>query len=132
MLVKTSFYLDKRYLNIEGKANLKIALRRNGEAAYISTGAFIAPEEWDGSKVLGTGRKVSVINSVISGKKSAVDRAVLVLGEAGAFFGKNINEVCDIVLSEIDPEYASERNKVKREEYAWKIRARVTPKTEAV
>lgn len=118
MLVKTSFYLDKRYLNLEGKANLKIALRRNGEAAYIPTGAFIAPEEWDGSKVLGSGRKVSIINSVISSKKSNVERAVLELGETGAFFGKDINEVCDLVLSEIDPEYASERNKIKREEFA--------------
>lgn len=118
MLVKTSFYLDKRYLNIEGKANLKIALRRNGESAFIPTGAFLTPEEWDGSKILGNSRSVRILNSVIAGKKAAIDRAVLELGEAGAFFQKKISEVCDLVLAETDPDYAIERGKRMRNEYA--------------
>lgn len=118
MLVKTSFYFDKRYYNVEGKAQVKIALRRNGESAYIPTGIFLAPQEWDGSKAVGAGRNIRVINSVLTSKRAAVDRAVFELGESGAFFKKGINEVLEIVLAEVDPEYAMERTKRKREDFA--------------
>jgi len=105
-------------LNTEGKANLKIALRHNGESAYIPTGALLSPEEWDGAKIIGSSRNVRIMNSVIANKKAAIDRVVLELGEAGAFFQKSISEICDLVLAETDPEYAAKRDKRKREEYA--------------
>lgn len=105
MQVKTSIYLDRRYTNSEGKMQVKIALRRNYKSAYILTGIHVFPDEWDGSKIVGNSHRTRVLNEALAHKKSDVDLAVIELGNSGAFLKKDINEIQNLVMARIDPEF---------------------------
>lgn len=120
MFIKAKYYLDKRYLNKEGKAHVKIAIRKNGECGFISTAVFIFPDTWDRDHIIGNDRQTKILNGVISSKKAAIDLAILELSSSGAFLNKSISEIINLILVQTDPGYAEECMLKKKNDFAQK------------
>ena len=116
MLAKISFYLDKRFLNKEGKCHVKIAIRRNGKSAYILTGIYVQPEKWTNNTVVGD-KDARFLNMILAQKKAEVDKAYLELSTAGLCFQKSVPEIVELILERIDPDYALECQKKRDQEY---------------
>lgn len=106
MFVKVSIYLDKRYVNKDGKSNVCIALRRNRECFFLPTHITVRPDEWDGKAIIGSSRYINSLNESIRNKEADVQVAVTQLQSAGMFFRKNIKEVAHLVRMQTDEEYA--------------------------
>ena len=70
-------YLDKRTIK-NNTAQIKISVSQHGSTAYIPTGIWINPEQWDNGKIKGTANK-HVIQSTIDNMKARAQTAAMTM-----------------------------------------------------
>lgn len=106
------FYLDKRFLNKQGKAMLKIAIRYNNKVAYVPTPVYLVPDkEWDGEKIVGMKNAVTLM-IFLNGKKQRIEEKLLELDAKGELISLSPKELVAILAPKED---AGEDTKTTKE-----------------
>ena len=77
-MIYTRFYLENRYRTKSGKHVLLLLLINKSDVVTISTKIRLAPNEWDGTKIVRR-NDASQLNAVISKFKSDVDTKILAM-----------------------------------------------------
>lgn len=77
-MATTRFYLDLRGRAKDGKGSIVITIYHNRTTAMISTGIRVAPNEWDGAKIVKC-ETAEIINAGLNEKKSRIDKHIAIL-----------------------------------------------------
>ena len=89
-MATTRFYLDLRGRAKDGKGSIVITIYHNRTTAMIPTGVRVAPNEWDGSKVVRC-NTAEIITAGLYEKKSRIDKSIAILSLDDNF--RNISAV---------------------------------------
>lgn len=100
----TKIFLDKRSINANGEAPLKIAISKHSETAYIPIDVKINPDCWDArnQRVINMPNKMP-LNSYILNIKAKVDNFIMKLVIDDAIGGLKAREIKDKVAKLIQP-----------------------------
>lgn len=77
-MATTRFYLDLRGRAKDGKGSIVITIYHNRTTAMIPTGVRVAPNQWDGSKVIRCDT-AEIITAGLNEKKSRIDKSIAIL-----------------------------------------------------
>lgn len=93
-MISTNFYFDRRSQKIDGTYPLKLAIRRGGQAAFISLGISVQDRQWDRRKLEITNHTdARRLNLLIRAKRSELDKMILRLTESGEIAGMSAVDV---------------------------------------
>ena len=109
--MKSRLFLDKRHLDKEGKATLKIVITKRGTIGMISL-FKIKSDQWENG-VVKDHPDAKLLNSIIKIRVGEVERLMLELSPKGVFVGKTGTEICNIIRAHLDPE---QNNVVEKKE----------------
>lgn len=98
-------YLDTRRRRDDGTYPLKITVSHHGKVAHIALGIHLKRDQWDVKRrqVINHPRK-QFLNQFISSHMADVNASLMRLKAAGAFGGKTITQVRDMVVADITPQ----------------------------
>ena len=106
-MATATVYLDKRRKRDDGTYPLKVSVAHHGRTALISLDIFLKREQWDARRrIVVNHMQKQFLNQFISSRLAEVTAALMRLSERGAFAGKTITQVRDLVLAEISPQEA--------------------------
>lgn len=116
IMATTGFYLDCRAAKGGKGAPLKISICHKGKAAYVNTGVYLDPANWDAAqaKVIGRSDRRS-LNSFISTKKLMVDNAIYNLSIEGKLRSLDARGLKQMVVEIIDPDNNTRLEAANRE-----------------
>ena len=100
-MITTKLYLDDRRTAPGNAAILKVAITKNRNTTYISTGIRIRPEDWDAGALKARNPSVQVSAEI---KKADIDNIILNLQRKRKLEGLSIGAVRDRILDEMFPE----------------------------
>ena len=97
-MATTRFYLDLRGKAKDGKGSIVITIYHNRTTAMIPTGIRVAPNEWDGSRVVRvTG--YDAINAKLAERKMSVDKAIAYLSIDEGFDSMTATQIKSSIIS---------------------------------
>ena len=104
-MATAKLYLDKRAKRQDGTYPLKVTVSHKGKTSHIPLGVLLRADQWDGRacKVLNHANKV-FLNSFLQGRLSEITAAMLELKAQGAFAGRTITQIRDLVLAKVEPD----------------------------
>lgn len=107
-MATATIYLDTRRRRDDGTFPLKVTISHHGQVAHIPLGIHIRRDQWDRKR-----RQVAqhpnkqFYNQFLASRLADVTAALIRLKESGAFAGKTITQVRDLVQAEIMPQEAA-------------------------
>lgn len=110
--------MDKRTRKGDGTYPVKLSVAHHGRTSLISLNIYLRSDQWDKKRriVINHPRK-EFYNQFISMKLADVRAALIRLRDTGAFAGKTVTQVKDMVVSEITPQEAAHGEFASR----WKV-----------
>lgn len=137
-MATATVYLDTRRRREDGTYPLKVSVAHHGRTALIALGVFIRRDQWDSKRrIVNTHPQKQFLNQFLASRLAEITASLMRLQAAGAFGGKTITQVRDLVLADISPTEADSgefktrydsfsqrhQNKRTRELYAatWKM-----------
>ena len=97
-MATTRFYLDLRGRAKDGKGSIVITIYHNRTTSMIPTGIRVAPNEWDGSRVIRvTG--CDAINAKLAERKMSVDKAIAYLSIDEGFDSMTATQIKSSIIS---------------------------------
>ncbi len=106
-------YFDKRRLDHDGRGTLRFMISKNGQTAMLSLDIKLLPDQWDGSNVVNH-PDARLLNSLLSIKKGAIERAIIEMNALGKFAGKTAKEMVNLLVEEMDPDKSEVRKAIAR------------------
>lgn len=106
-MATATLYLDTRRRRDDGTFPLKVTVSHKGKVAHISLDVFLKRDQWDRKRrmVVNHPRK-QFLNQGISSKLADITASLMKLKSEGAFAGKTITQVRDMVQADISPHEA--------------------------
>lgn len=99
-----SIYLDTRAVDAGSPAPLKVAIRRNGKAAYIPLDIKLLPEQWDSKREAAKDHpNAKQISMYVTKKKYEMESALLRLMDSGEIAELDAAQVREKILDIIIP-----------------------------
>lgn len=112
-MTNTYYYYDTRRTDKFGRHQIKVAISKNRKTAFLTTGIWVAPENWDtkSEAIYGyTGSKQD--NAVISSIMSNAMAVISDLRLSGQLAGMDAMSIRDKAMERIDPEKAQKKKVV--------------------
>lgn len=104
-MVKANIYFDARRLDASGKGHIRVRIVKLGKTAMFSLGIDILPSQWKNGQIVNH-QNASILNSILSIKKGAIDRALIEMSAMGSLVGKNAKEIAILIQEHLDPDFA--------------------------
>lgn len=111
-MVRYRIFFDDRRLDKSGRGKLRIVVTKQGDSSMFSLGIAVLPCQWDGDKIVDH-PNASTLNSLLSIKKGAIDRALLEASTMGSFCGMTAKDISEELRCVLDPELKLEREQHK-------------------
>lgn len=96
-MVTTKFYLDKR--SGDAPYPLKLTITHERKATYLLLNIRLAPEQWDGVKVVKHPR-AALLNNQLLARKTEIDSKLYEWGKAGKLRGLSVKNVKELLERE--------------------------------
>ena len=131
-----SIYLDSRAVKPGQPAPLKLAVRRNGQAAFIALDVKILPEQWDRERetVSSANPNARRITTYIARRKLEAETALLRLMDAGEIASLNAKQIREKILFAVDPELQkkSEEERLFKSRFERYMNLKTNPRTQGI
>ena len=107
-MATATIYLDKRRKRNDGTFPVKISVAHKCRTALISTDVNLRTDQWDRKRriVINHPRK-QFLNQFLASRLADVNASLLRLQSSGAFAGKTITQVRDMVVADMAPQEAT-------------------------
>ena len=103
-MATATVYLDTRRRREDGTYPLKVSVAHHGRTALIALGVFIRRDQWDARRrIVTTHPQKQFLNQFLASRLAEITASLMRLQAAGAFGGKTIIQVRDLVLADISP-----------------------------
>jgi len=103
-MATATVYLDTRRRKDDGTYPLKITVSHHGKVAHIPLGVHIRRDHWDKKRrIVINHQDKQFINQFLSQRLAEVTASLMRLKTDGAFGGKTITQVRDMVVADITP-----------------------------